>query len=117
MANTLSATEILEKYNKGELDVGSFLHEFGKATVYFSTPFGDHKDNPRTREDAPTRDSSAGNISATADGTRRSQQFQKVVWPLPIMTKTDIPISCTMRTGRGILSPTNGVVALVCCTT
>ena len=44
MANTLSATEILEKYNKGELDVGSFLHEFGKATVYFSTPFGDHKD-------------------------------------------------------------------------
>lgn len=44
MANIISATEILEKYNKGELDVTSFLHEFGKATVYFSTPFGDHKD-------------------------------------------------------------------------
>jgi len=35
---------LLEQHENGALDDASFLKAFGKATVYYSTPFGDHKD-------------------------------------------------------------------------
>lgn len=38
------APELLEKHNKGELTDELFLRDFGKAQVFYSTPFGDHKD-------------------------------------------------------------------------
>lgn len=39
-----NAIELLEKHNKGELTDELFLRDFGKAQVFYSTPFGDHKD-------------------------------------------------------------------------
>lgn len=40
----LSTMELLEKHDKGELNDEIFLRDFGKAQVFYSTPFGDHKD-------------------------------------------------------------------------
>lgn len=39
--------KILEQYDKGELDATSFIRKFGKAKVFYSTPFGDHVDGSR----------------------------------------------------------------------
>ncbi len=38
------AISLLDKHENGVLDDTSFLRRFGKATVFYSTPFGDHKD-------------------------------------------------------------------------
>ena len=35
---------LLEQHEKGLLDDTSFLKTFGKAKVFYSTPYGDHKD-------------------------------------------------------------------------
>ena len=35
---------LLDKYDEGLLDDKSFLNAFGKVNVFYSTPFGDHKD-------------------------------------------------------------------------
>lgn len=40
----LSAVELLDKHNSGEMNDEVFLRNFGKAGVFYSTPFGDHKD-------------------------------------------------------------------------
>ena len=39
-----TAIELLDKHNKGEINDEVFLKEFGNADVFYSTPFGDHKD-------------------------------------------------------------------------
>jgi hypothetical protein len=40
----IDVESILEQHEKGLLDDTSFLKVFGKAKVFYSTPFGDHKD-------------------------------------------------------------------------
>lgn len=35
---------LLEQHEKGLLDDNSFLKAFGKAKIFYSTPYGDHKD-------------------------------------------------------------------------
>ena len=40
----IDSVAILEKYEKEQLDDQSFLIEFSQATVFNSTPFGDHVD-------------------------------------------------------------------------
>ncbi len=35
---------LLEQHENGALDDATFVKLFGKATVYYSTPAGDHKD-------------------------------------------------------------------------
>ena len=35
---------LLEQHENGALDDANFVKLFGKATVYYSTPLGDHKD-------------------------------------------------------------------------
>ena len=35
---------LLEQHEKGILDDTSFLKDFGKAKIFYSTPYGDHKD-------------------------------------------------------------------------
>lgn len=42
--NDFSAIDLLNKYNNGEINDSEFLGDFGKSTIYYSTPFGDHKD-------------------------------------------------------------------------
>ncbi len=39
-----SAIELLDKHDKGEINDEIFLKDFGNANVFYSTPFGDHKD-------------------------------------------------------------------------
>jgi hypothetical protein len=38
---------LLEQHEKGLLDDTAFLKAFGKAKVFYSTPYGDHKDGNR----------------------------------------------------------------------
>ena len=38
------AISLLDKHENGLLDDTSFIRCFGNATVFYSTPFGDHKD-------------------------------------------------------------------------
>ena len=38
------AKTILEKHEKGLIDDETFLETFGKVNIFYSTPFGDHKD-------------------------------------------------------------------------
>lgn len=40
----LNTISLLEKHDKGDLNDELFLKDFGKAQVFYSTPFGDHKD-------------------------------------------------------------------------
>lgn len=40
-------TKILERYDAGELDATTFIREFGKAKVYYSTPYGDCVDGSK----------------------------------------------------------------------
>jgi len=35
---------LLEQHEKGLIDDISFIEAFGKATIFYSTPYGDHKD-------------------------------------------------------------------------
>lgn len=44
MADKTRAEELYEKYDKGEMDIQTFLKQFGKETFFYSTPFGDRKD-------------------------------------------------------------------------
>jgi hypothetical protein len=39
-----NSERLLEQHKNGLIDDGAFLSEFGKMNVYYSTPFGDHKD-------------------------------------------------------------------------
>lgn len=41
ISNTI---DLLDKHNKGEINDEVFLSSFGKVHVFYSTPFGDHKD-------------------------------------------------------------------------
>jgi hypothetical protein len=43
----IDGISLLEQHEKGDLDDTSFLKGFGKAKVYYSTPYGDHKDGDR----------------------------------------------------------------------
>lgn len=43
-AALVDGTEILESYDRGEIGADNFIREFGMATVYYTTPFGNHVD-------------------------------------------------------------------------
>ncbi|MDL2324296.1 SseB family protein [Ruminococcaceae bacterium OttesenSCG-928-A16] len=47
---------LLDKHEKGLLDDQAFLSAFGKVTVYYSTPFGDHKDGDTRLFALPAQD-------------------------------------------------------------
>lgn len=38
------AEEFLRKYREGAINAEEFLAQFGKTKIFYSTPFGDHKD-------------------------------------------------------------------------
>jgi len=46
-SNNNEAQDLLEKHEKKELDDTTFLKQFSNAKVYYSTPFGDHKDGTK----------------------------------------------------------------------
>jgi hypothetical protein len=41
---SVEGVSLLQKYENGQIDDKSFLVSFSKVKVFFSTPFGDHKD-------------------------------------------------------------------------
>jgi len=45
--NNVNAVILLEKHDQGLLNDADFLRDFGKETIYYSTPFGDHKDGDK----------------------------------------------------------------------
>ncbi|HOH37593.1 MAG TPA: hypothetical protein PLE16_04220 [Spirochaetota bacterium] len=44
LTENIDGISLLDKHEKGLLDDKSFLSSFGKVNVFYSTPFGDHKD-------------------------------------------------------------------------
>lgn len=45
---TKNIVDLLDRHKNGSLNDVDFLREFGKCKVFYSTPFGDHKDgHPR----------------------------------------------------------------------
>ena len=47
MSERSRAIELYEKYDKGELDITSFLSQYGKEIFFYSTPFGEKKDGSK----------------------------------------------------------------------
>jgi len=47
MSERSRAIELYEKYDKGELDITSFLSQYGKEKFFYSTPFGEKKDGSK----------------------------------------------------------------------
>lgn len=41
------ALKLLEMYDSGEIDGQKFLEQFKNAKIFYSTPFGDHKDGSK----------------------------------------------------------------------
>ena len=39
-----STIDLLNMHNNGEINDEAFLGDFGKAEIFYSTPFGDHRD-------------------------------------------------------------------------
>ena len=56
---TTDGIALLEKHESGLLDDQSFLSSFGKAKIFYSTPFGDHKDGGTRLFVLPAQDKTA----------------------------------------------------------
>ncbi len=48
MISMTRAEELYQKYDKGEMDINTFLKQFGKEEFLYSTPFGERKDGRKT---------------------------------------------------------------------
>lgn len=53
------ALSLLKKYESGKLDDAKFIEQFKKVNVFYSTPFGDHKDGTSKIFALPAQDGSA----------------------------------------------------------
>ena len=52
----ISNEELLKKHQNGEISDTEFIKEFGKANVFYTTPFGDHKDGSKKLFILPCRE-------------------------------------------------------------
>lgn len=68
---------LLEQHENGELDDASFLKAFGKATVYYSTPYGDHKDG-KSRLFALRAEDDTGYFPVFSSPERMQEFYEKV---------------------------------------
>lgn len=55
----IDGISLLDKHESGLLDEKSFLRSFGKVNVFYSTPFGDHKDGGSRLFVLPAQDETA----------------------------------------------------------
>ncbi len=55
----IDGISLLDKHESGLLDDKSFLSSFGKVKVFYSTPFGDHKDGGSRLFILPAQDETA----------------------------------------------------------
>lgn len=58
-ADIIDGISLLDKHESGLLDDKSFLSSFGKVKVFYSTPFGDHKDGESRLFVLPDQDKTA----------------------------------------------------------
>ena len=58
-SDIIDGISLLDKHENGLLDDKSFLSSFGKVKVFYSTPFGDHKDGERRLFVLPAQDKTA----------------------------------------------------------
>ena len=68
---------LLDKYEKGLLDDNSFLSSFGKVKIFYSTPFGDHKDGGGRLFVLPAQDKTA--YLPVFTSTERALEFYEKV--------------------------------------
>jgi hypothetical protein len=66
---------LLDKHESGLLDDKSFLSSFGKVKVFYSTPFGDHKDGGSRLFVLPAQDETA--YLPVFTSTERAMEFYK----------------------------------------
>ena len=66
---------MLDKHENGLLDDKSFLKAFGKVMIFYSTPFGDHKDGDSRLFALPAKDNSA--YLPVFTSTERALEFYK----------------------------------------
>lgn len=59
LLENIDGISLLDKHEKGLLDDKSFLCSFGKVKVFYSTPFGDHKDGSSRLFVLPAQDKTA----------------------------------------------------------
>lgn len=59
LIDNIDGISLLDKHEKGLLDDKSFLSSFGKVNVFYSTPFGDHKDGNSRLFALPAPDNTA----------------------------------------------------------
>lgn len=57
--DVIDGISLLDKHESGLLDDKSFLSSFGKVNVFYSTPFGDHKDGGSRLFVLPAQDKTA----------------------------------------------------------
>jgi len=66
---------LLDKHENGLLDDKSFLKAFGKVMIFYSTPFGDHKDGNSRLFALPAKDNTA--YLPVFTSTERALEFYK----------------------------------------
>lgn len=69
----IDGISLLDKHENGLLDDKSFLGSFGKVKVFYSTPFGDHKDGDSRLFVLPAQDKTA--YIPVFTSTERAMEF------------------------------------------
>ena len=73
----IDGASLLDKHEKGLLDDVSFLRAFGKVMIYYSTPFGDHKDGGSRLFALPANDDTAY-LPVFSSSSRTMEFYEKV---------------------------------------
>ena len=70
------SVKLYEQYDKGEMDINTFLRQYGKEKFFYSTPFGEKKDgsNALFVLDAPEN---TGYLPIFSDMDRAKEFFEK----------------------------------------
>ncbi|TGL45183.1 SseB family protein [Leptospira perdikensis] len=82
---------LLDKHEKGLLDDKSFLSSFGKVKVFYSTPFGDHKDGSSRLFVLPAPDKTA--YLPVFTSTERAMEFYNEAGRLGFLLMEDSFVS------------------------
>jgi hypothetical protein len=72
-SSNVDGISLLEKHKEGLLDDKSFLSSFGKVKIFYSTPFGDHKDGGSRLFILPAKDETA--YLPVFTSTERAKEF------------------------------------------
>ena len=73
---SIDGISLLDNHEKGLIDDKSFLSSFGKVKIFYSTPFGDHKDGSSRLFVLPAQDNTAY-LPVFTSGERAVEFYEK----------------------------------------